>query len=97
MLNAKLCSHYETYLEPSRAFTMEPFSLRLSQTLKVYIIDQIAFRVHFYTTHPFVEKLTTVNTLGEKRILLTIEQFFFFLKSETTQWNAVINKEHFLN
>ena len=30
----------------------------------------------FYTTHPFLKKLTTLKTLG-KKVLLTMEHFFF--------------------
>ena len=40
----------------------------------------------FWTTHPFVRKLTTGN-FGREKVLLTIEQF------EITQWNGIINEE----
>ena len=37
----------------------------------------------FYTTQPFMKKLTTVKTLGEKN---------FLSKFEIMQWNGVITK-----
>ena len=42
----------------------------------------------FYATHPFVKKLTTLKTLGEK--VLTMEHFF--PKFEIMQWNESSTK-----
>ena len=40
----------------------------------------------FYTTHPFVEKLTTEN-FGRKSLLLTIEQFLFKIRNYAMEWH----------
>ena len=56
----------EAYLEPSQKSTMKLFSLLLNHILK-NVLDSIELPLGsiFYTTHPFVKKLTTVKTLGE--------------------------------
>ena len=55
----------EGYLEQSWTSTMELFSLPLNQILKTYLIE-LPFGSVFCTTHPFVKKLATVKTSGEK-------------------------------
>ena len=58
MLNEVMLT--EAYLEPSQTSMMELFSLRLSHILKMYL------SFIFYTTHPFVKKLTTLKMPGVK-------------------------------
>ena len=83
------------YLDPSRTSTMELFSLRLKHIRLNHIqFDRIAFQVPFFTQ--LVKKRTTEN-LGRKSLLLTKEQFFFFLKFKIARWSGVISKEGFLN
>ena len=48
----------------------------------------------FYTTHPFVKKLTS-QKLQQKRSF--VNHCTFFLKFEIMQWNGIINKEGFLD
>ena len=52
----------EAYLEPSRTYTMEHFLLWLN------ILNSIKLPLGstFYTTHPFMKKLTTEETSREK-------------------------------
>ena len=57
----------KTYLEPSRRSTMQLFFT----SVKPYFINvlnsiELPLGSIFYTTHPFVKKLTTVKTSGEK-------------------------------
>ena len=58
----------EVYLVPSQTSVMELFSPPLNHILKMYILNLIELPLGsiFYTTHPFVKKLTTVKILGEK-------------------------------
>ena len=58
MLNEVMLT--EAYLEPTQTSTMELFSLWLSHILKMYLSS------FFYTTHPFVKKLTTLKMSGVK-------------------------------
>ena len=57
----------EAYLEPSRTSTMKLFFTSVKPYFK-YVLNSIEFPLGsiFYTTHPFVKKLTTVKTSGEK-------------------------------
>ena len=52
----------EAYLKPSWTSTMELFLLWLSHILKTYLI-KLPLGSIFYTTHPFVKKLTTMKSL----------------------------------
>ena len=56
----------EAYLEPSRTSTMELFSLRLSHIINTFNSIELPLSSIFYTSHPFVEKRTTLKTSGEK-------------------------------
>ena len=58
----------EAYVEPSQKSTMKLFSLLLNHILLKNVLDSIELPLGsiFYTTHPFVKKLTTVKILGEK-------------------------------
>ena len=72
MLNVNLCS--EAYLEPSQT---SPLELSIKPYFKnVFSSMELPLGSIFYTTHPFVKKLTTVKT-GGNFLLLTIEQYFF--------------------
>ena len=57
----------EAYLEPSQTSTMKLFFTFIKPYFK-NILNSIELPLGsiFYTTHPFVKKLTTVKTLGEK-------------------------------
>ena len=57
----------EVYLEPSRTSTIELF-LTLVKPYFKNILNSIELPLGstFYTTHPFVKKLTAVKTSGEK-------------------------------
>ena len=57
----------EAYLEPSRTSMMEHFFTLVKPYFKS-VLNSIKLPLGsiFYTTHPFVKKLTTVKTLGEK-------------------------------
>ena len=57
----------ETYLEPIRTSTMEPFLTSVKPYFK-NVLNSIELPLGsiFYTTHPFVKKPTILNTLGEK-------------------------------
>ena len=55
----------EAYLEPSRTSAVELLSLPINHIIKLNLIE-LPLGSIFYITHPFVKKLLTVNTLGEK-------------------------------
>ena len=57
----------EAYLKPIRTSTMEPFFTSVKPYFK-NVLNSIEFPLGsiFYTTHPFVKKLTTVKTSAEK-------------------------------
>ena len=57
----------KAYLEPSRRSTMQLF-FTSAKLCFINILNSIELPLGsiFYTTHPFVKKLTTVKTLGEK-------------------------------
>ena len=83
----------QAYLEPSRRSTMELFLLRLSHNLKTYLIRSNWLSVpYFLHNSPFSEKTYNCENLARKSLLLTMEQNFFFSKSEITRWNGVITK-----
>ena len=63
---------------------MELFLLRLSHILKTYLIE-LPLGSIFYTTHPFLKKLTTEN-VWRKSLLLTMEQFYFEIQNYTVGW-----------
>ena len=56
----------EAYLEPSRTSAMELLSLPINHIIKLINLIELPLGSIFYITHPFVKKLLTVNTLGEK-------------------------------
>ena len=53
----------EAYLEPSQISTIELFSLYFKIILNLI---KLPLGSIFYKTHPFMLKLTTVKTSGEK-------------------------------
>ena len=57
----------EAYLEPSRTSTMELFFTSFKPYFK-NVLNSIKLPLSciFYTAHPFVKKLITLKTLGEK-------------------------------
>ena len=56
----------EAYLEPSQTSTMELFSSVKPYFKNILNLIELLLGSIFYTTHIFVNKLTTVKTLGEK-------------------------------
>ena len=81
----------EAYLEPSQTSMMELFLLWLSHILKMYLIQSNCLQDPFFTNHPFLEKLPTVKSLGEKSFVNN--GTIFFSKFEITQWNGIITKK----
>ena len=57
----------EACLEPSRTSMMKPFFTLVKSYFKNILTSiELPLGSIFYTTHPFVKKLTTVKTLREK-------------------------------
>ena len=81
----------EAYLEQSWTSTMEHFFLWLSHILKTFNSIKLPLRSIFYTTHPYMKKLTTVKTLREK--VFCKQWSNFFSKFEIRQWNGVVTKK----
>ena len=72
----------ETYLEPSQKSTMKPFSLWLSHILNS---TELRLGYIFYKTHPFMKKLTTQKTSGEK-VFCKQWNLFFEIRNNAMEW-----------
>ena len=81
----------EAYLEPSRTYMMELFSLQLNHILKTKL-NSIKLPLGCILLHNsvFREKNLQLWKLLEKKPFAN-NKTIFFSKFETMQWNAVIN------
>ena len=77
----------EAYLEPSWKSMMELFFTLVKPCYK-NVLNSIKLPLGsiFYTTHPFMKKLTTDN-FGKKSLLLTIKLFFFEIQNYAMEWH----------
>ena len=92
MLNVKLCSQRHVQ-NKSNIYDRGFFTSVKPYFENVRNLIDLQLGSIFYTTHPFMKKLTTVKTLGEKVFCYQWNNFYVEIRSYTIEWHHHKNNE----